>query len=86
MLPADAQRLIRRAARGFVVIEIACPISLASSPRVCMGCHREVDDAVCWCGDEIGGEYIGHSDDHQFVPVGCNCLRHNHITIWPGHH
>lgn len=47
----------------------------AESPRaVCPDWHMEIDDEVCWCGEE---EKYHHSIycGHNFVPMGCECGR-----------
>jgi hypothetical protein len=40
-------------------------------PHYCPGCKNEIDPEVCHCGDP---KHIGH-DNHNFVPMGCDCGR-----------
>ena len=37
----------------------------------CPGCKNEIDEEVCWCGDEIK-KHTAH-DGHNPVPMGCTC-------------
>jgi hypothetical protein len=38
---------------------------------ICPGCGNVIDRDVCWCGDERGSFH----DNHNFVPMGCDCGR-----------
>lgn len=47
-------------------------------PR-CAGCGREIDPDLCGCGDPREG-HSGINTGHEFVPIGCDCLREEDLT------
>jgi hypothetical protein len=47
--------------------------AVLSGHEICPGCRAEVDPETCGCGSSRDGH--GQGDGHDFVPMGCNCLR-----------
>lgn len=47
-------------------------ISVRDGER-CDGCGAKVDPGVCWCGSTLAEH--GPSENHGFVPLGCECHR-----------
>ncbi len=52
----------------------------------CKDCGEMIDPDTCWCGQPE--KEHGQSDNHGFVPMGCDCYRDkgqdasNHINIF----
>lgn len=44
-------------------------------PEKCPGCHREIDEDTCGCGDSRDGHGSPNDVGHSFVPAGCDCFR-----------
>lgn len=40
---------------------------------VCLGCCREVDPDLCWCGEEFKAHTMLMDPNHSPVPMGCVC-------------
>lgn len=38
---------------------------------ICKDCGAEIDDEVCWCGEEIVAH--GPGSGHVPRPIGCSC-------------
>ena len=47
-------------------------MSIEKMPK-CLGCGREIDLDFCWCGSHRASH--GLSDNHPFIPMGCDCHR-----------
>lgn len=61
-------RMIETTGRQYV--DCRAQIILTPPPlTTCAGCHNEVDDEICWCGDYIKN----HGGEHSPVPMGCEC-------------
>jgi hypothetical protein len=41
----------------------------------CPGCAAEIDPSVCGCGEPERGHLSPFEVGHNFIPMGCNCLR-----------
>jgi len=44
----------------------------------CPNCKQEIETDVCWCGMGVNEHKY---DNHSFVPMGCDCLRHDNKKI-----
>lgn len=42
----------------------------------CPNCGEMIDPDTCWCGQPE--KEHGYSDNHMFIPMGCNCYREKH--------
>ena len=40
---------------------------------ICPGCGNQIDPTVCCCGSDV--EYHHESENHPFIPMGCDCHR-----------
>ena len=54
-------------------------IDMKNKRDVCLGCNKEIDEDVCWCGQSTD-EHSAY-DNHGFIPMGCECYMEKNISV-----
>lgn len=61
-----------------IQVTVRVLVANATGP-ICSGCKNEIDPDVCHCGSVREVHGYGRSEEHEFVPLGCDCLRERNL-------